>query len=202
MKIFKLILNCVLPTVLVFSIVLNVLLLCGFKFTRKTELNNVSNINNTSSISVSNQNKDDIKAVDDKDTDNPNPDINDYNPDTSNDEPAETLIYDDTNIKVTYVSTQEKAGNIIHNFKIENLTEKTLSISFTDVIINGTTVYVSGLTCENLLPNTSTVEEFVLYEKDWNTFTEEPSNILFKIKLMNSKSRLDWYESNWINLKF
>jgi len=203
MKIFKMILNCVLPTILVFSLVLNVLLLCGFEITKKTDTGDVSNITNTNlKIDTSGSYDLNTDKVDENEDNNKTDFDTNYNPDISNDESVGTLIYDDTNIKVTYLSTQEKDGNIIHNFKIENLTKKTLSIMFTDIIINGTKVYISGLTCENLLPETSTVEEFVLYEKDWNSFTEDPSDISFKIELVNSKSRLDWYESNRINMKF
>lgn len=202
MKLFKMILCCVIPTVLVFSIVLNILLLCGFEFTRKS--NNTepvlnSTITNTKpyefredpNTTNEDDNTSDLVVTQKYEETSPNPE-----------QPVGKLVYDDTNIKVTYVSTQKIDEGIVHNFKIENLTKKTLTVSFTDIIINGTKVYISGLTCENLLPETDTVEEFVLYEKDWNSFTENPSDISFRIELVNSKSRLDWYESNLINMKF
>ena len=202
MKMFKLILCCVIPTLLVISIILNVLLLCGFKFTRET-----SKVDEPTNITQTVINDKDIPKEDSYDSlDNNNrlPEVTQKLEETSitSDEEVGKVIYDDTNIKVTYVSTQKIDEGIVHNFKIENLTKKTLSINFTDVIINGTRVYISGLTCENLLPETSTVEEFVLYDKDYDSFTEDPSDISFKIELVNSKSRLDWYESNLITMKF
>ena len=70
------------------------------------------------------------------------------------------------------------------------------------MIINGQKVYTSGLTCENLLPETTVVEDFVLLDKDYEHFTSSPDNVNFIIKLVNSKSRLDWYESDQIKLTF
>lgn len=204
MKIFKMILNCVLPTVLVFSIVLNILLLCGFEFTRKSNTEPVLNPTTTDTKPYDFREDPNTTNEDNEDDDTSNLVVTQKYEETSPNpnQPVGKLVYDDTNIKVTYVSTQKIDEGIVHNFKIENLTKKTLTVSFTDIIINGTKVYISGLTCENLLPETDTVEEFVLYEKDWNSFTENPSDISFKIELVNSKSRLDWYESNMINMKF
>lgn len=204
MKIFKMILNCVLPTVLVFSIVLNILLLCGFEFTRKSNTEPVLKPTTTDTKPYEFREDPNTTNEDNKDDDTSNLVVTQKYEETSPNpnQPVGELVYDDTNIKVTYVSTQKIDEGIVHNFKIENLTKKTLTVSFTDIIINGTKVYISGLTCENLLPETDTVEEFVLYEKDWNSFTENPSDISFKIELVNSKSRLDWYESNLINMKF
>lgn len=203
MKTFKMVLNCVLPTLLVFSIVLNILLLCGFEFTRKTDTEPV--LKPTTTNTEPYDFREEPNTTDeDEDTNTSNLVVTQKYEETSPnpEQPVGKLVYDDTNIKVTYVSTQKIDEGIVHNFKIENLTKKTLNVSFTDIIINGTKVYISGLTCENLLPETDTVEEFVLYEKDWNSFTENPSDISFRIELVNSKSRLDWYESNLITMKF
>lgn len=204
MKIFKMILNCVLPTVLVFSIVLNIFLLCGFEFTRKSNTEPVLKPTTTDTKPYEFREDPNTTNEDNKDDDTSNLVVTQKYEETSPNpnQPVGELVYEDTNIKVTYVSTQKIDEGIVHNFKIENLTKKTLTVSFTDIIINGTKVYISGLTCENLLPETDTVEEFVLYEKDWNSFTEDPSDISFRIELVNSKSRLDWYESNLITMKF
>jgi hypothetical protein len=177
--------------------------LCGFEFTQKTNTELV--LKPTTTDTKPFEFREDPNIInEDEDTDTSNLVVTQKYKETSPNpnQPVGKLVYDDTNIKVTYVSTQKIDEGIVHNFKIENLTKKTLTISFTDIIINGTKVYISGLTCENLLPETDTVEEFVLYEKDWNSFTENPSDISFKIELVNSKSRLDWYESNLITMKF
>lgn len=200
MKIFKLILNCVLPTLLVFSIVLNVLLLCGFEFKRDSkELTTFDNQNSITYFEDYPNNecqKHPHKNWIEKDK-----------PITTEPETDDVLedvlvVYEDNNITVSYVETQQDVSGIVHKFKIENNTTKTLTLLFTDVMINGQKVYISGLTCENLLPNTSIVEDFVLLESEWSQFTSTPNNINFIIKLVNSKSRLDWYESDIIHLTF
>lgn len=200
MKIFKLILNCVLPTLLVFSIVLNVLLLCGFEFKKDSNELTPSNTqtvvtpieDNASKECPKNPNKNPVE--DNKQTNTPVV--------MSEPEPVDTLVYEDNNIKVSYVETQQDVSGIVHKFKIENNTTKTLTLSFTDVIINGQKVYISGLTCENLLPGTSVIEDFVLLESEWSQFTSTPNDINFIIKLVNAKSRLDWYESDQLYLTF
>jgi hypothetical protein len=200
MKIFKLILNCVLPTLLVFSIVLNVLLLCGFEIRKDSKELTPSDVQTTvTSVEDDTNNKCTKKP-------NKNP-TTDSKPTTTSDVVSEpdsegTLVYEDNNIRVSYLKTQQDVSGVVHKIKIENNTSKTLTVLFTDVIINGQKVYTSGLTCENLLPETTVVEDFVLLDKDWEHFTSSPDDVNFIIKLVNSKSRLDWYESDQIKLTF
>jgi hypothetical protein len=56
-------------------------------------------------------------------------------------------------------------------------------------------VYISGLTCEKLLPNTSDVEDFVVMENECGTTDDTGNKLTFNIKLMNAKSYLDLYET-------
>ena len=197
MKMFKLILNCVLSVLLVFSIVLNILLLCGFEFRREAQEPTTSQTV-TTTHNKKNPCTEDAK-VPDKNSTGPQVDISET---VSTSEMETVLVYEDNNVKVSYVETQQDVFGIIHKFKIENNTAKTLTLSFTDVVINNQKVYISGLTCENLLPGTSVVEDFVLLESEWSQFTSAPNDINFIIKLVNAKSRLDWYESDQIKLTF
>jgi hypothetical protein len=109
------------------------------------------------------------------------------------------LIYQDNNIKVTYVGQEEKVYGPVLYFKIQNLSSETLNVLCTDVYIDGQLVFISGLTCENLLPNTEVVEEFVLTPKDGKQLTDI-DYVSFIIKLVKSKSYLDLYESNRITI--
>jgi hypothetical protein len=200
MKIFKLILNCVLPTLLVFSIVLNVLLLCGFEIRKDSKELTPSDVQTTVTPVEDDTSNECTKKP------NKNP-TTDSKPTTTSDVVSEpdsegTLVYEDNNIRVLYLETQQDVSGVVHKIKIENNTSKTLTVLFTDVIINGQKVYTSGLTCENLLPETDVVEDFVLLDKDWEHFTSSPDDVNFIIKLVNSKSRLDWYESDQIKLTF
>lgn len=196
MKIFKMILNCVLPTLLVFSIILNILLLCGFEFTKKTD-NNYSP-QQTHNVSVSNSSEDTDKE---QFTSNcPTVQTPKVNPDENN--LMETLVYEDNNITITYLTSTEDSDKIVHLFNIKNTSDKTLTVITSELYLNGQRVYISGLTCEKLLPNTDSDEELVLLNEEWKHIINYPSKISFKIKLLNDKSRLDLYETDLITLEF
>lgn len=115
-------------------------------------------------------------------------------------EPTEELIYQDDNIKVKYLYSEDGPSGPVHKFEIENTTTKPLTVLFTDLYINGHPVYSSGLTCEKLQPDTAVVEEMFLLMKEYTQFTDY--EVTFTIKLINAKSCLDLYESEQITLKF
>jgi hypothetical protein len=201
MKIFKLILNCVLPTLLVFSIVLNILLLCGFEFNKKSE--------DTESIPTIAETEDYVDPNAIYTEDYYDYYVEDYNPSIAVKDEAESenkninnLIYQDDNITITYIESEKRASDIIHKFNIKNTSKKTLTVITSELYLNGQRVYVSGLTCEKLLPATDSTEELVLLEKEWSQLIEYPSGVSFKIKLVNDKSHLDLYETDLITLKF
>ena len=194
MKLFKIIAVCIVSVVLVVSLVLNVFLLCGFEISRKNdeaEPPTVSEIVETSEPGKPDKAK--------------SPTVYVSKPE-SNVQPSDgkggTLVYWDDNIKVIYTQSSEKECGIIHRFKIQNASSKTLSVLFTDVCINGRQVYISGLTCEHLLSGIETIGELVLMKKDWEQFTDSPSKVSFVIKLVNDKSQLDLYETERITLDF
>ncbi len=198
MKIFKMVLNCVLPTILVFSIVLNVLLLCGFEFTKETSKNEPAN-QVVATDPTGKPERNDSAKTESEDILGDKVEVT-FEEESS--KPCGKLVYEDDNFVITYLETTKESMDIVLKFNIENKSNKPLTILFTDVVINGQQVFTSGLTCENLLPKTDTIEDFVLLEKDWGHFTNSPTKVSFKIKLVNSKSRLDWYESNKIHLTF
>lgn len=192
MKIFKMILNCVLPTILVFSIVLNILLLCGFEFTKADPPQQTQN------VTVSNSSED---TNEEQTTPNcPTAQTPEANQDENN--LIETLVYEDDNITVTYLTSTEDSDKIIHLFNVKNTSDKTLTVITSELYLNGQRVYISGLTCEKLLPDTDSDEELVLLNKEWKQVINYPSKISFKIKLLNDKSRLDLYETDLLTLEF
>lgn len=108
-------------------------------------------------------------------------------------------VYQDSNIRVTYVGYEVKAYGPVVYFNIENLSEKALTVLFTDVYIDDCRVYTSGLTCEKLAASSETVEEFVLLPED-NADVDNVDKVSFIIKLVNAKSYLGLYESDYITL--
>lgn len=198
MKLFKLIATCVMATLLVISITLNILLLCGFKFTKGTEAEQTSDI--PTKVYTS-----EVQTEHNKNTATESGTANNQ---TSSSENKGTtvepigVIYEDNNIKVTYLQTEDSPAGIVHNFEVENLSDKTLTVVFTDMYVNGHPVYSSGLTCEKLFPGTTVTEELVLLDKEYELSTVSEYDISFVVKLVNAKSCLDLYNSNRITLKF
>jgi hypothetical protein len=196
MKLFKIIMNSVITTILIISITLNVLLLCGFQFTKDTSEMDIPSTSKpatieTTSIDTIDTNAEFVSQDTTKAT---------YN--ESAEDTNEEVIYQDDNIKVKYLQSTDAPAGTEHNFEIENKSSKTLTIVFTDLYVNGHPVYSSGLTCEKLLPGTTTVEEMVLLDKEASVSTTDEHTVSFIIKLVNAKSCLDLYDSERINIKF
>jgi hypothetical protein len=171
-------------------------LLCGFEFTKKTDKN--YSPQQTKNVTVS-------KPSEDTDNEQFNPNrptvqTPKVNPNENN--LTETLVYKDDNITVTYLTSTEDSDEIVHLFNIKNTSNKTLTIITSELYLNGQRVYISGLTCEKLLPNTDSDEELVLLNEEWKHIINYPSKVSFKIKLLNDKSRLDLYETDLITLEF
>jgi hypothetical protein len=196
MKIFKMILNCVLPTILVFSLILNILLLCGFEFTKKTDENYSPQQNQNVTVSDTSENTN-------KEQSTPKcPNVQTPEVDSDDNNLTETLVYEDDNITITYLTSTEDSDEIVHLFNIKNTSDKTLTVITSELYLNGQRVYISGLTCEKLLPDTDSDEELVLLNEEWKRVIDYPSKVSFKIKLLNDKSRLDLYETDLVTLEF
>lgn len=200
MKTFKMILCCVIPTLLVLSIILNILLLCGFEFSRtKTE----PEILTPQTLVLPEEKPEDRFTEMEKDTEtNSGIPAVDYDKPVETTEPVETAVYEDDNIKITYLTCDETTEEIVHSFKIENKSQKAISLITSELYLNGQRIYISGLTCDKLLPQSETTEELVLLNNEWKQFTNYPSKISLKFKLINEKSKLDLYETGLIKLTF
>lgn len=200
MKTFKMILCCVIPTLLVLSIILNILLLCGFEFSRtKTE----PEILTPQTLVLPEEKPEERFTEMEKDTEtNSGIPTVDYDKPVETIEPTETAVYEDDNIKITYLTCDETTEEIVHSFKIENKSQKAISLITSELYLNGQRIYISGLTCDKLLPQSETTEELVLLNNEWKQFTNYPSKISLKFKLINEKSKLDLYETGLIKLTF
>ena len=202
MKLFKLILNCVLPVILIISLVLNVLLLMGFKITREdTTVPEQTEAVETNCIKPHNK-EDKNKRPEPEQTEETEKIeetiIEEVTTTPETEESVYRIVYEDNNIRVKYICFDYTRPDPTYHFEIENLSSKTLNILFTDVCIDNQLVYISGLTCEKLLPETSLIDEFVLSTEDNVPFNPSTSVVSFKIKLTNSKSYLDLYTTEQI----
>ena len=116
------------------------------------------------------------------------------------DEFKKELVYRDNNIIVFFCGIKEDFVELTYLFEITNTSSTPLNIVFDNLMIDGERVYVSGLTCEKLLPDNTFVEDFVVKKVDSSQNTNMKREFKFNIKLMNAKSYLDLYETEQVTV--
>lgn len=201
MKLLK-IMVWVLAVLLVVSLAINIFVLAGFRIVNSntyTQANNVSqNANNEAQNESENENKKPEKNKHNKH--NKHNSAEGTSTEETEEEAIRELVYQDKNITVTYCGIKEDSAELTYLFEIENTSDKTLNISFDNLLINGQRVYISGLTCEKLLPGSVDTEDFVVKEVDDILDPEAENEFTFNIKLMNAKSYLDLYETEQVTV--
>lgn len=195
MKLFKIIMNCVIATLLVVSVTINIFVLAGFRI--------VDTDTYTTNTNVS-QNANNKPGEPDKKPENTCPN-NATNTSVvpsgeSEDKVIRELVYQDNNITVYFCGLKEDTAELTYLFEIENNSDTSLNITFDNLLIDGVRVYNSGLTCEKLLPGNTVVEDFVVKDFDGSQNSDIDREFTFNIKLMNAKSYLDLYETEQVKV--
>lgn len=195
MKLFKIIMNCVIATLLVVSIAINIFVLAGYRIADTADT--------TSNTNVS-QNANNEPCEPDKKTEST------YSNETTNtsmessgeseDEAIRELVYQDNNITVYFCGLKEDTAELTYLFEVENTSNTAFNITFDNLMIDGMRVYNSGLTCEKLLPGNTKVEDFVIKDCEGSQNPDIDREFVFNIKLMNAKSYLDLYETEQVKV--
>ena len=199
MKLFKIIMNCVMSVLLVLSIALNIFVLSVLGISNgesfKQTLLAKELLNAFSSTETTETTEPDVYPNEWFVTDDPNYSIENHNP---NNEPTTTApIYQDENVKITYMKKEEDhLLGPVYKFVIENTSDRPLTVSFSDVYIDGFKVDLSGLYCEDLEAGAKAVSELTLYTSEWEDFTTNPKRVEFRVRLTNPKSLLTIYETS------
>lgn len=203
MKLFKLIMNCVISVLLVLSVALNIFIFSvlgigtseGFKQTllAKELMTGLSSVEPDETVPEETKASDPVEetapAVSTIPTENKD------NSGTSN----VTPIYQDENVKITYMKKEEDhLLGPVYKFIIENTSDRPLTVSFSDVYIDGFKVDLSGLYCDDLEMGAKAVADLTLYQSEWEDFTTNPSRVEFRVRLTNPKSLLTIYDSDVI----
>lgn len=193
MKLFKIIMNCVIATLLVVSVTINIFVLAGFRIVDADTYTPNTNVS---------QNANNKPCEPDNKPENtcPNKTTNTYT-EPSNEyktEPVRELVYQDNNITVYFCGLKEDTAELTYLFEVENNSNTSLNVTFDNLLIDGTRVYNSGLTCEKLLPGNAVVEDFVIKDFDGSQSSDTDREFAFNIKLMNAKSYLDLYETEQV----
>ena len=195
MKLFKIIMNCVIATLLVVSVTINIFVLAGFRIVNTNTYTHNTNVS---------QNANNEPCEPDKKPEHTCPN-NATNTSVvpsgeSEDKVIRELVYQDNNITVYFCGLKEDTAELTYLFEIENNSDTSLNITFDNLLIDGVRVYNSGLTCEKLLPGNTVVEDFVVKDFDGSQNSDIGREFTFNIKLMNAKSYLDLYETEQVKV--
>lgn len=196
MKLFKIIMNCVIATLLVVSITLNIFVLAGFRIVyTDTYIPNTNVSQNANNEPQNGCNKQNNKQ--------PNRQPNNFNNQQNNTQqsPTETreVFFENELVRITYLKYEEGVFGPEYVFEIENISDKELTVRFSDLYIDNYQVYISGLTCTDLLAGKKAVSEMTLLTTEWEQFTDCPTSVSFVIEIVNPKSYSTYFESDRID---
>ncbi len=203
MKLFKLIMNCVIASLLILSVALNIFVFSvlgigtreGFKqaLLAKELMTELSSVETTMDEIVPEETK--ASNLVEETTPEVSTEPVEYETDCDTSDIAP--IYQDENVKITYLRQEPcEMTCLSYSFLIENTSDRPLTITFSEVYIDGFKVDLSGLTCENLAIGGKSVENLHLYQQEWEDFTTNPSRVEFRVRLINPKSLLNIYDSD------
>lgn len=201
MKLFKIIMNCVIATLLVVSITLNIYVLAGFRIVDTDTYNPNTNVSQNANNEPQNESEEPCKKHDNKHNKNKTGELENTSVEEFEEETIRELVYQDDNITVFFCGLKEDTAELTYLFEVENTSDTALNITFDNLLVDGARVYNSGLTCEKLLPGNMAVEDFVVKDFDGSQDSDVEREFVFNIKLMNAKSYLDLYETEQVTVE-
>lgn len=198
MKLFKIIMNCVIATLLVVSVALNIFVLAGFRIVNIDTYIPNTNVSQNANNESQNESEEHHKKHDNKHHKDKTNKLENTSAEVSEDETIRELVYQDDAITVFFCGLKEDTAELTYLFEVENTSKATLNITFDNLLVDGVRVYNSGLTCEKLLPGNVAVEDFVVKDFDGSQDSDVKREFAFNIKLMNAKSYLNLYETEQV----
>lgn len=112
-------------------------------------------------------------------------------PDTDKPGVEQSLSYSNDFIKVEFIKQTTGLLGPTLRFEVENRSDRVVTISFTDVYIDGYQASLSGGYCDELAAGKKAFVELTLWQSDWEDFTSWPQEISFIIKTIESDSYFD-----------
>lgn len=196
MKTFKIIMNCVIAALLVVSLTINILALAGFRLVGKDTYTPNTNVSQNAYNEPQNEcNKQNNKQ--------PNKQPNNFNNQQNNTQQSATetkdVFFENELVRITYLKYEEGVFGPEYVFEIENISDKELTVRFSDLYIDNYQVFISGLTCTDLLAGKKAVSEMTLLTTEWEQFTDCPTSVSFIIEIVNPKSYSTYFKSDRID---
>lgn len=101
------------------------------------------------------------------------------------------IIFDEGNILITFV--EQSVGLLGPSFKfcVENKTDKTINVSFTDLYIDGFMADVSGGSTQQLEPDKKAFVDVTIWEMDYEDFTDDPEQVEYIIRIWDPETWAD-----------
>ena len=210
----KIIINCVIAALLVISMAFNIFIISVLGITdvesfKQAILANEP-LDNTSSSEVDKEvnnvkdvesNKEETSKEDDKDSGSDRSELTEETNTPEDNKPIKDILYQDENVTITFHSFEDSILGPTYKYVIENTSDRNITISFSDVYVDGYSMALSGLYCYNLLPNTKAIEDFTMFTNEWEEFTDYPTEVKFNIQLINPDTYLTFFESERITIK-
>jgi hypothetical protein len=133
------------------------------------------------------------EATPDVSTPEPTPEVSIPEPDTEapeqtpeNDSTSEAeVFYQDEYVIIRKLKQETGLLGPTVVFSVENISTYPVLISFKDVYIDGYKADLSGLYCECLDPGMKAIEDFTIWESDYEDFTSKPKEVCFIIDIMD-----------------
>ena len=129
---------------------------------------------------------------------NTDSEVPDINKPTVESVPGDTVIYEDSYAKITYVKQESSIFGPTIKFLVESKATKAIDVSFTNVHIDGFMADLCGIYVHNLEPEKKSFETLYIYESDYEDFTSFPSVIEFNIIIRDAETWDDLGESQVI----
>lgn len=196
MKLFKIIMNCVIATLLVVSVTINIFVLAGFRIVNTNTYTPNTNVSQNANNEPQNEcNKQNNRQ--------PNKQPNSFNTQQNNTQQNNTetkeVFFENEFVRITYLKYEDSIFGPEYIFEIENISDKELTVRFSDLYIDNYQVFISGLTCTDLLAGKKAVSEMTLLTTEWEQFTDCPTSVSFIIEIVNPKSYSTYFKSDRIN---
>ena len=196
MKLFKIIMNCVIATLLVVSITLNIFVLAGFRIVDTDTYTPNTNVSQNANYEPQNEcNKQNNRQPNKQ----PNSFNNQQNNTQQNNTETKEVFFENELVRITYLKYEDGVFGPEYIFEIENISDKELTVRFSDLYIENYHVFISGLTCTDLLSGNKAVSELTLFTTEWEQFTDCPTSVSFIIEIVNPKSYSTYFKSDRIN---
>jgi hypothetical protein len=198
MKLAKTIIIIVLSVLLAFSAFFNIFIMTVLEIKNVESFKQVllcrELINSTSQLlDTEDTSVEETPNTEPSDTEKPIPETPETELLTNTEVPVEPCtVYDEEGIKITFVEQEIGPMGCTLKFYIENNTKYTLDICLTDVYIDGFKAEYCGVYCSGLEAGKKSYETLVLWEADYEDFTEFPtlpSVVQFAVKVKDPAAR-------------